>query len=124
MRTHPYLDPSETEAGLSGRDNAAPAVRAVRRTRVRQVLPCAAGQTGSFLNMAPEVVLSQPYDEKVDIFSLGCCLFEVQRASWPCLLPHYRPCRRNTAGVFSADVIACCPTIGPVAATPLACVQR
>ena len=35
------------------------------------------GQTGSFLNMAPEVVLSQPYDEKVDIFSLGCCLFEV-----------------------------------------------
>ena len=29
--------------------------------------------------MAPEVVLSQPYDEKVDIFSLGCCLFEVGR---------------------------------------------
>ena len=37
-----------------------------------------AGQTGSFLNMAPEVVLSQPYDEKADIFSLGCCLFEVR----------------------------------------------
>ncbi len=36
-----------------------------------------AGQTGSFLNMAPEVVLSQPYNEKADIFSLGCCLFEV-----------------------------------------------
>ena len=37
----------------------------------------AAGQTGSFLNMAPEVVLNEPYDEKADIFSMGCCFFEV-----------------------------------------------
>ena len=29
--------------------------------------------------MAPEVVLKQPYNEKADIFSLGCCLFEVRR---------------------------------------------
>ena len=36
-----------------------------------------AAQTGSFLNMAPEVVLGQPYYEKADIFSLGCCLSEV-----------------------------------------------
>ena len=38
-----------------------------------------AGQTGSFLNMAPEVVLNEPYDEKADIFSMGCCFFEVGR---------------------------------------------
>ena len=38
----------------------------------------AAGQTGSFLNMAPEVVLNEPYDEKADIFSMGCCYFEVR----------------------------------------------
>ena len=28
--------------------------------------------------MAPEVTLSKPYDEKVDIFSLGIILFEVR----------------------------------------------
>jgi len=27
--------------------------------------------------MAPEVVLKKPYNEKADIFSLGCCMFEV-----------------------------------------------
>jgi serine/threonine protein kinase len=27
--------------------------------------------------MAPEVVLKQPYNEKADIFSLGCCIYEV-----------------------------------------------
>ena len=42
---------------------------------------CCTGQTGSFLNMAPEVVLKQPYNEKADIFSLGCCMFEVRVVS-------------------------------------------
>lgn len=34
------------------------------------------GQTGSYLYMAPEVFLSAPYDEKVDIFSLGVIMYE------------------------------------------------
>ncbi len=42
-----------------------------------------AGQTGSFLSMAPEVVLKQPYNEKADIFSLSCCMLEVR-----CSRPH------------------------------------
>ena len=36
-----------------------------------------AGQTGSFLSMAPEVMLRRPYNEKADIFSLACCITEV-----------------------------------------------
>ncbi len=35
------------------------------------------GQTGSWLYMAPEVMLNKPYNEKVDIFSLGIILYEV-----------------------------------------------
>ena len=37
----------------------------------------AAGQTGSFLNMAPEVVLGRDYNEKADIFSLGVVMYEI-----------------------------------------------
>ena len=36
-----------------------------------------AGQTGSFLNMAPEVVLGRDYNEKADIFSLGVVMYEI-----------------------------------------------
>lgn len=41
--------------------------------------------------MAPEVVLGLPYYEKADIFSLGCCMYEVGapqtlHASAPCAL--------------------------------------
>ena len=39
---------------------------------------CDAGQTGSFLSMAPEVMLGRPYNEKADIFSLACCITEVR----------------------------------------------
>lgn len=36
------------------------------------------GQTGSYLNMAPEMIVgNNRYNEKVDIFSLGCCIFEI-----------------------------------------------
>lgn len=35
------------------------------------------GGAGSFLYMAPEVVMCQPYNEKVDIFSLGVIMFEL-----------------------------------------------
>lgn len=34
-------------------------------------------ETGSALNMAPEMKKGEFYNEKVDIFSLGCCIFEV-----------------------------------------------
>jgi serine/threonine protein kinase len=36
-----------------------------------------AGQTGSYLSMAPEVFLGQPYNEKVDVFSFGVLLYEL-----------------------------------------------
>lgn len=36
-----------------------------------------AGGTGSYLYMAPEVKLDQPYSEKVDIFSLGVIMYEL-----------------------------------------------
>lgn len=35
------------------------------------------GQTGSYMYMAPEVFNSEPYNEKVDVFSYGCMLSEV-----------------------------------------------
>eukprot|EP01023_Acetabularia_acetabulum_P049064 TRINITY_DN5215_c0_g1_i1.p1 TRINITY_DN5215_c0_g1~~TRINITY_DN5215_c0_g1_i1.p1 ORF type:complete len:530 (+),score=46.34 TRINITY_DN5215_c0_g1_i1:185-1591(+) len=35
------------------------------------------GKTGNPLYMAPEVWLNQPYNEKVDIFALGCIMFEI-----------------------------------------------
>ena len=54
-----------------------------------------AGQTGSFLSMAPEVVLKQPYNEKADIFSLGCCMIEVRGSGARCL--DERPCRLDEA---------------------------
>ena len=41
------------------------------------------GKTGSFLSMAPEVMLARPYNEKADIFSLACCITEVSAAGRP-----------------------------------------
>lgn len=35
------------------------------------------GQTGSYLNMAPEIIMGEKYNEKADIFSLGCCMFDI-----------------------------------------------
>ncbi|KAH7622707.1 hypothetical protein Ndes2526B_g03542 [Nannochloris sp. 'desiccata'] len=35
------------------------------------------GKTGAFCYMAPEVLLGEPYNEKVDVFSLGVIIFEV-----------------------------------------------
>ena len=59
----------------------------VRRAHSKQPLPRYAmtGQTGSWLYMAPEVMLNKPYNEKVDIFSLGIILYEVRAGCrvWP-----------------------------------------
>lgn len=38
----------------------------------------AVGKAGSYLYMAPEVMLNEAYNEKVDIFSLGIIIFEVR----------------------------------------------
>jgi len=56
-------------------------------TRVKTLIlsPRNAGQTGSWLYMAPEVMLNKPYNEKVDIFSLGIILYEVRRSPALCL---------------------------------------
>ncbi|WIA14836.1 hypothetical protein OEZ85_001555 [Tetradesmus obliquus] len=35
------------------------------------------GQTGSYMYMAPEVLLGQPYNEKADVFSFGVMLYEL-----------------------------------------------
>lgn len=35
------------------------------------------GQRKSLLNMAPEVLLGLTYNDKADIFSLGCCMYEL-----------------------------------------------
>jgi serine/threonine protein kinase len=35
------------------------------------------GQTGAFCYMAPEVLLADPYNEKVDVFSIGVIIYEV-----------------------------------------------
>jgi serine/threonine protein kinase len=36
-----------------------------------------AGKTGTYLYMAPEVFLGQPYNEKADVFSFGVALYEL-----------------------------------------------
>lgn len=41
------------------------------------------GCTGSLRYMAPECALSQPYNEKVDMYSLGIILYEVITACLP-----------------------------------------
>jgi len=35
------------------------------------------GQTGSYIYMAPEMFKGLPYNEKVDMFSLGCIIYEL-----------------------------------------------
>jgi serine/threonine protein kinase len=35
------------------------------------------GKTGAFCYMAPEVLLGEPYNEKVDVFSIGVIIYEV-----------------------------------------------
>lgn len=40
------------------------------------------GRTGSLLYMAPEVILCQKYNEKVDVFSFAVCMYELMCGAW------------------------------------------
>ena len=85
----------------SGCDAGRSPVRTLSDVKSRGVaMSYTAGQTGSFLNMAPEVVLKKPYNEKADIFSLGCCMFEVCGTAWlgPVLGPWLRDENKHVFG--------------------------
>mmetsp|Transcript_21115 Transcript_21115/g.63531 ORF Transcript_21115/g.63531 Transcript_21115/m.63531 type:complete len:531 (+) Transcript_21115:485-2077(+) len=49
----------------------------MRRHRKPPVKHDLTGQTGSYLNMAPEVVKGEPYNEAADIFGLGIVIYEL-----------------------------------------------
>ncbi|GLC45153.1 hypothetical protein PLESTB_000429700 [Pleodorina starrii] len=44
---------------------------------VVEVVYCLTGETGSFMTMAPEIKLRQPYNEKVDVYAFGVVLYEI-----------------------------------------------
>ncbi|GIL57301.1 hypothetical protein Vafri_12551 [Volvox africanus] len=48
-----------------------------KRWRVSPPPQQLSGRTGSYMYMAPEMYLEQPYNEKVDVFSYGVIVFEI-----------------------------------------------
>ena len=38
---------------------------------------------GSPLYMAPEILMNLPYDDKIDIYSLGCLLYNLTTGNFP-----------------------------------------
>lgn len=49
------------------------------------------GETGTFVYMAPEVIRSQPYDEKCDVYSFGIILNELLTGQYPYIETDYGP---------------------------------
>ncbi|KAI3701830.1 hypothetical protein L6452_27199 [Arctium lappa] len=49
------------------------------------------GETGTFIYMAPEVIRSEPYDEKCDVYSFGIILNELLTGQYPYVETDYGP---------------------------------
>ncbi|XP_024958988.1 serine/threonine-protein kinase STY17-like [Cynara cardunculus var. scolymus] len=49
------------------------------------------GETGTFVYMAPEVIRSEPYDEKCDVYSFGIILNELLTGQYPYIETDYGP---------------------------------
>nr|KAJ0196846.1 hypothetical protein LSAT_V11C700366320 [Lactuca sativa] len=49
------------------------------------------GETGTYVYMAPEVIRSEPYDEKCDVFSFGIILNELLTGNYPYIETDYGP---------------------------------
>ncbi|KAK4338609.1 hypothetical protein RND71_043096 [Anisodus tanguticus] len=49
------------------------------------------GETGTYVYMAPEVIRSEPYDEKSDIYSFGIILNELVTGEYPYIETDYGP---------------------------------
>ncbi|KAH0645014.1 hypothetical protein KY284_032898 [Solanum tuberosum] len=49
------------------------------------------GETGTYVYMAPEVIRSEPYDEKSDVYSFAIILNELLTGEYPYIQTHYNP---------------------------------
>nr|XP_043629846.1 serine/threonine-protein kinase STY17-like [Erigeron canadensis] len=49
------------------------------------------GETGTYVYMAPEVIRSEPYDEKCDVYSFGIILNELLTGQYPYIETDYGP---------------------------------
>ncbi|KAI3705797.1 hypothetical protein L1987_76039 [Smallanthus sonchifolius] len=49
------------------------------------------GETGTYVYMAPEVIRSEPYDEKCDVYSFGIILNELLTGEYPYIETDYGP---------------------------------
>nr|GEW56721.1 serine/threonine-protein kinase STY17-like [Tanacetum cinerariifolium] len=49
------------------------------------------GETGTYVYMAPEVIRSEPYDEKCDVYSFGIILNELLTGHYPYIETDYGP---------------------------------
>ncbi|KAL8222957.1 hypothetical protein R6Q57_020355 [Mikania cordata] len=49
------------------------------------------GETGTYVYMAPEVIRSEPYDEKCDVYSFGVILNELLTGQYPYIETDYGP---------------------------------
>ena len=78
----------------------------------------ASGGTGSFLYMAPEILRAQPYNEQVDIWSLGECLLLGTRCIQECVVTVLKCVLRCTWDHASVLTLGPAPWALAEAATP------
>lgn len=53
------------------------------------------GETGTYVYMAPEVIRSEPYDEKCDVYSFAVILNELLTGEYPYIETDYGPSKVN-----------------------------